>query len=73
LIQVGDNEILLDDAERMADRMRRANCDVELQIWPLTPHVWQMLAPVLPEARGAIVQVGTFVERVLQTRASAGT
>ena len=72
LIQVGDDEILRDDAVRMADRMRGANCHVELQIWPRTPHVWQLLAPLLPEARAAIAEIGGFVEGVLQARASTG-
>jgi monoterpene epsilon-lactone hydrolase len=72
LIQVGDDEILRDDAVRMAERMRGANCHVELQIWPRTPHVWQLLAPLLPEARAAIAEIGGFVEGVLQARASAG-
>ena len=65
LIHVGGDEILLDDAVRMAEKMRAAYCQVELQIWPRMPHVWHLLAPVLPEAKFAIAGIGDFVERML--------
>jgi acetyl esterase/lipase len=61
IIQVGSDEVLRDDSERMADRMRAAGCRVELEIWPRMPHVWQLFAPVMPEARQAIGRIGTFV------------
>jgi acetyl esterase/lipase len=61
LIQVGSDEILLDDAVRMADRMRRAGCEVALEIWPRMPHVWHAFAPAIPEARRAIARVGAFI------------
>jgi monoterpene epsilon-lactone hydrolase len=63
LIQVGSDEILRDDAVRMAERMREAGCAVGLEIWPRMPHVWHAFAGVLPEARRAIERVGAFVEQ----------
>ena len=60
LIQAGGDEILRDDAVRMAEKMRAAGCDVELQVWPAMPHTWQLLAPVLPEAREAIDEIARF-------------
>lgn len=65
LIQVGSDEVLRDDAVRMAKRMQHAHCQVELQIWPQMPHVWHLLAPILPEAREAITEIGKFVQRTL--------
>ncbi len=65
LIQVGSDEVLRDDAVRMADRMRAAGCEVELEIWPRMPHVWHLFAPLMPEARRAIERIGAFVERRL--------
>src|SRR5262245_2939332 len=62
LIQVGSDEILLDDSVRMAERMRAAGCQVELEIWPRMPHTWQVWARVLPEARAAIERIGAFVQ-----------
>ena len=41
LLHVGSDEILLDDAVRMARKLQRANCYVELEIWPKMPHVWR--------------------------------
>ncbi|MGC2826418.1 MAG: alpha/beta hydrolase [Pseudolabrys sp.] len=65
LIQVGSDEVLRDDAVRMAERMQRAHCQAELQIWPRMPHVWHLFAPILPEAREAITEIGKFVQRTL--------
>ena len=65
LIQAGGDEILRDDGVRMAEKMRSAGCDVELQVWPQMPHTWQLLAPVLPEAREAIDEVARFFARHL--------
>ena len=60
LIQAGGDEILRDDSVRMAEKMKAAGCDVELQVWPYMPHTWQLLAPVLPEAREAIDEIARF-------------
>ena len=46
----------------MAERMRAAGCQVELEIWPRMPHTWQVWARVLPEARAAIARIGAFVQ-----------
>jgi monoterpene epsilon-lactone hydrolase len=65
LIQVGSDEILRDDSVRMADNMRAAGCQVELEIWRRMPHVWHLFAPILPEAHRAIARMGTFLDRHL--------
>ena len=62
LLQVGSDEILRDDAVRMADTLRAAGRHVELEIWPRMPHVWHLFAPFLPEARQAIKRIGTFLQ-----------
>jgi acetyl esterase/lipase len=62
LIQVGSDEVLLDDAVRMADRLRVAGCEVELEVWPRMPHVWHLFVPLVPEASRAIERIGRFVE-----------
>jgi epsilon-lactone hydrolase len=61
LILVGGDEVLRDDAVRMADRMRAAGCDVEIEIWPHMWHVWYMCTRGLPEATAAIARIATFV------------
>jgi acetyl esterase/lipase len=65
LIQVGGDEILLDDAMGMAECLRAAGSAAELDVWPRMPHVWQLYARVLPEARRAIERIGEFIRRNL--------
>ena len=65
LIQAGGDEVLLDDGVRMAEKMQAAGCDVELQVWPRMPHVFQLLATVMPEARAAVAEIARFARRVL--------
>jgi acetyl esterase/lipase len=62
LILVGGDEVLRDDAVRMADNMSAAGCHVELEVWPHMWHVWPMLMRVMPEAKAAITRVATFVQ-----------
>ncbi len=64
LIQVGSDEILRDDAARMAEKLKDAGCAVTLEIWPRMPHVWHAFAPVMPEARRAIARIGEFIRQV---------
>jgi epsilon-lactone hydrolase len=71
IIQVGSDEVLRDDSVRMADRMRAAGCQVELEIWPRMPHVWHVFVPLIPEARWAIERIGAFVRS--RTGYKAGT
>lgn len=61
LIQVGSDEILRDDAVRMAEKMKAAGCDIVLQVWPRMPHVFQVLAAVVPEARQAMAEIARFL------------
>ena len=61
LIHVGEDEILVSDATRLADNARAAGVDVSLVIWPKMWHVWHLFAPHLPEARQAIHAIGAFV------------
>ena len=63
LILVGSDEILLDDAVQMAERLRTAGSRAELEIWPRMPHVWPLMARVVPEGRRAIARIGAFVQR----------
>ena len=68
LIQVGSDEILLDDSERMKARMREAGCEVTLETWPRMPHVWHAFAPMMPEAMKAIARVGAFIRQQTMER-----
>lgn len=69
LIQVGSDEILRDDAVRMAEKLRRQNQQTQLEIWPRMPHMFQLFVPVLPEAHNAIARIGAFMAKALPPRA----
>jgi len=54
LVQVGDNEILLSDATRIADKISAAGGQVTLQVWPDMWHVFQYFVGRMPEAQRAL-------------------
>ncbi|MDH5621086.1 MAG: alpha/beta hydrolase [Gammaproteobacteria bacterium] len=60
-IQVGDDEILLSDSERIADACIAAGIAVELEIWPEMWHVFQMFVGKMPEARHAVNKIGQYI------------
>lgn len=64
LIQVGSDEVLRDDAVRMAEKLKRDNAQSRLEVWPRMPHGWQLCVPFLPEARRAIGNIASFVAAV---------
>jgi acetyl esterase/lipase len=61
-IQVGDDEILLSDSERIADACIAAGIDVDLEVWPEMWHVFQMFVGKMPEARQAIDKIGDYIQ-----------
>jgi monoterpene epsilon-lactone hydrolase len=61
LILVGGDDVLRDDAVRMAEKMRGADCHVEIEVWPHMWHVWLMLMRVMPEAKAAIARIADFM------------
>ncbi len=65
LTLAGSDEILRDDAVRTAEKLCSANPRSELQVWPHMVHAWPLFAPVMPEARAAVAEIGSFVQRVL--------
>lgn len=64
LVQVGSEEVLFDDARRLADRLP----DAVFQEWVGMGHVFPLFAPMLEEGRFAIAQGGAF----LRLRLAAG-
>jgi epsilon-lactone hydrolase len=61
LVQVGSEEVLLDDAVGLSARARAAGVDVTLEEWPAMIHVWHWFLPMLDEAERAIATIGGFV------------
>jgi len=65
LLQVGTNEVLLDDATRIGARAREANIDVILDVVAAVPHVFQNYAGRLDEADHALDRAALFINQHL--------
>ncbi len=61
LIQVGKNEVLLDDSKQLAKKIEQENGQVDLEIWDDMFHVWHYFAKYLSEGRDAIHRIGNFI------------
>ena len=61
-IQVGDDEILLSDSTRFADKLKVAGVPVEIEIWPGMWHVFQLFIGKMPESRRAIKRIGAHLK-----------
>jgi epsilon-lactone hydrolase len=60
-IQVGGDEVLLDDARLLDEHARKAGVDVQLDIFPDMQHTFQMAAGHAPEADAAIRRMADWV------------
>lgn len=60
-IQVGEHEVLLSDAERLADRATQDAVEVSFKIWPGMWHVFQSAARYVPESRQSIEELAVFL------------
>ncbi|WP_166268130.1 alpha/beta hydrolase [Marinobacter caseinilyticus] len=62
LIQVGSQEILLNDAQRLADRAREYDVDTKLEIYNSLWHVFQVHAGQLDRATEALATAGAHIK-----------
>ncbi len=60
LIQVGSEEVLLDDAVELDRRSREAGVESTLEVWEDMIHVWHVFFHMLKEARDAIARIGAY-------------
>jgi acetyl esterase/lipase len=61
LLQVGSDELLLDDARRVHEQVLAAAGDSRLEVYEGVPHCWQMLDGFVPEARVALRRAAEFI------------
>ena len=61
MIQVGDDEILLSDSTRFADKLKTAGIEVELEVFPEMWHVFQLFVGKMPESKAAIRKIGAYI------------
>ena len=72
IIQAGSNEVLLDDAIRLARQAATADVQVTLDITPGVPHVFQAYYPVLDEAAAALDRAGQLLSAHLTGSQTTG-
>ena len=68
LLQVGTDELLLDDSVRLAERARAADVDVVLDVTVGVPHVFQAFVGTLDEAEEALDRAALFIRQRLASR-----
>lgn len=61
LIQVGSDEVLLDDSRHLDARARAAGVDARLEVWDGMIHVWHAFYQMLPEGEDAIEALGAWL------------
>ncbi|MBL0940972.1 MAG: alpha/beta hydrolase [Gemmatimonadaceae bacterium] len=68
LLHASTDEVLRDDAMRVAARARASGVQVQERLWRRVPHVWQFLSAVLPEARESVDEAAQFMRTVCAER-----
>lgn len=69
LIQCGGAEIFRGGIEVLAERFAEHGVRHEFQIWPHQFHVFQVFHPVVPEAKVALRDIGSFIRGCLRKSA----
>ncbi|KAA1177170.1 alpha/beta hydrolase [Rhizobium tropici] len=72
-IDVGDDEVLLDDAVRYAERAQAAGVDVTLSVWEGMPHVFQSSLDRFLAAEQSVKAIGDFLRQRLVDAAHIST
>lgn len=68
LIHVGSEEVLLSDSTRLAERAGEARVPVDLKIWPLMPHVFQLHTKFLAAAVASVDEISEWISERLRTQ-----
>ena len=63
LIQVGEDEVLRDDAVRFAEKAQAAGVDVTLRVDQGMVHCYPLMAPLFPEASAAMDEICAFTSQ----------
>jgi acetyl esterase/lipase len=70
LIHVSGSEVLLHDARLAARRLGAAGVAVQLRVWPGQMHVFQIAAPIVPEADQSLRQIGNYIREATERKAT---
>ena len=60
-LHVAQEEVLLDDTLRLAERVRAVGGELEYRVWKNMPHAFPVFAEIIPEGRAALRQSGAFL------------
>jgi acetyl esterase/lipase len=61
LIHVSGSEVLLHDARLAARRLAAAGVSTEVRVWRGQVHDFQLFAPMVPEAKRSLRQIGEYI------------
>ena len=67
MIVTGSTEVLRDEGRRVAARARESGVPVTYEEWPRMPHVFPLLADLVPEARLVFDHISRFLSAVSAT------
>ncbi|MEE4746422.1 alpha/beta hydrolase [Pseudomonas alliivorans] len=62
LVQIGENELMLSDAMRLATHLADNRVRVNLEVWPAMFHAWHFYAAILLEGQQAMESSVRFIE-----------
>ncbi|WMJ69212.1 alpha/beta hydrolase [Stenotrophomonas sp. 24(2023)] len=65
LVQIGENEVMLSDAMRLATHLGENRVRVSLEVWPGMFHVWHLFAAILPEGLQAVENAVRFLDQAM--------
>lgn len=67
LIHVGSEEVLLDDAKRLAEQAEKYGIPTNFRIYDQVGHVFQFHAGILKESNDSIERIGQFIDKHTQS------
>ncbi len=65
LVHIGEREVMLSDAMRLAEHLAENRVRVSLEVWPGMFHVWHLFAAVLPEGMQALTGAAAFLDAAM--------
>lgn len=71
LVQIGEGELMLSDAIRLAAHLGESRVRTSLEVWPGMFHVWHMFHAELAEGREAIANAAAFLGGAMSNASAA--
>lgn len=71
MLHAAAEEVLLDDARRIAAAAERDGVAVEYTVWRGVPHAFPVFAQMLPEGQRALEQAGAFIRDIVDAEGAA--